>query len=120
MNQYRIAAFVLFSLFFAPFIWGQKTLTYNLSVTSPCSTLGVPKQSLSLQVFPNPSNSYIEVISSVYPVIVNLLDIQGRIVLTEQLNQEKSLIQTEGFPKGIYFLNINNEDFVGSIKFTLH
>lgn len=120
MNQYRIAAFVLFSLFFSPLIWSQKTISYNLSVASPCTTLNVPKQSLLFQVYPNPSNNFIEIVSFILPLQIELLDIQGRVVLRDALKQEKTLIQTENFPKGIYFLSLKNEQVEESIKLTLH
>lgn len=84
---------------------------------NPAPRFGTELTNYNLSVFPNPSTGLFNVeidalISELYTV--NVIDLQGRIVMTQNFDAEKGLqqfnIDMSGQPKGIYMLTVSNKD----------
>ncbi|BDD05310.1 T9SS-dependent choice-of-anchor J family protein [Aureibacter tunicatorum] len=66
----------------------------------------------SLRIYPNPVENgiiYLDGIDSGKTIIVNIFDEQGRLVISNEVNESNSKISVEELPSGIYFAEISNQ-----------
>ena len=89
-------------------------VTLDLTINSSSEINTFAKQ-YEIQVFPNPTNDVLNVSLDKYKIKeVSLLDIQGRVILTQSNLLDKNRIDLSNFVAGIYFLNITT--FEGTIN----
>ena len=65
------------------------------------------KSNASIGIQPNPVNDFVSITiyaNTSYPLVWQLFDIQGYSLLNGKLNSDKSIINVESLPNGIYFL----------------
>ncbi|MCO5259264.1 MAG: T9SS type A sorting domain-containing protein [Crocinitomicaceae bacterium] len=67
------------------------------------------------QIYPNPFNDYIVVESNIDDVLI-IKNIEGRIVLKQNVNKGKQQINTSTLNKGMYFIQLEKQSFTE--KFT--
>ena len=71
---------------------------------------------IALQVFPNPAtdNISIEILQN---ATLDIIDIQGRLILKQPLQQGKTDINISGLAQGIYILKLSNENTTETTRF---
>ncbi|RZJ67843.1 MAG: T9SS type A sorting domain-containing protein [Flavobacterium sp.] len=73
------------------------------------SSLEAPQFSVStVQLFPNPTNGFVNVSASSEISAINIFDISGRLVKTLAANSSEIQIDLNGFTSGIYLLDIKS------------
>jgi hypothetical protein len=77
-------------------------------------TVGPNQQSLSIKVFPNPTDKDITVQINGFELLsetplLTMSDVNGKIVLTRQLNSNNSLIDLSELTRVTYYLYVNTE-----------
>ena len=63
----------------------------------------------SLRVCPNPATDYIDVFVNQEYGQSEIIDLNGKVVMTVQLKNEVNRISISGLPKGVYMLRANGE-----------
>ena len=63
----------------------------------------------SLRVCPNPATDYIDVFVNQKDSQSEIIDLNGKVVMTVQLNDEVNRISISDLPKGMYMLRVNGE-----------
>lgn len=76
--------------------------------------VGPNQQSLSIKVYPNPTDKDITVLVNGYEILtekplLTMSDATGKTVLTRQLNSNNSLIDLSELTRGTYYLYVNTE-----------
>lgn len=89
--------------------------TAQLKTLMGCSTTGVDQKNLdnAFKMYPNPSSNsfHIDYAGVNGEAVVNVYDINGRLVLTQNMNG-KTIIDASSLNNGIYNVNITNIDGV--------
>ena len=104
----------------------SEQLTFNTNMPASRSSFTVPvlinpvlsgldpnKTGEPIQVFPNPFDDQIFINTNAsQDLTIRIYNSQGRVVLRQNLSKgtQNSVLNTEGFPKGFYFLEIRNEN----------
>lgn len=72
----------------------------------------IEPNSLSLQIIPNPSNGIFQICLAKTPINTSLsiITIEGKTILTKELNEKTSLLDARSLNKGIYFIRIKNSE----------
>lgn len=74
-------------------------------------------ENYSLQVLPNPTLGLITIEhQSTKEATLNIIDVNGKLLLTKQLNEPILNIDISDYPSGIYFLKVHHENHVISRK----
>lgn len=68
-------------------------------------------------VFPNPSNNFIDIETTLTDYSLSVFDIMGKLIFTENSSQNKTRINISNFSNGIYFLQLSSGDKIISKKF---
>jgi hypothetical protein len=87
-----------------------------------CSTTGIETESnVSIQLFPNPADQFITVVTDFTDLNYNLIitDIFGREIKNEQVNNKNFTIETQSFSEGIYLIKIVNGKNSSTRKFVI-
>jgi hypothetical protein len=64
-----------------------------------------------LQIFPNPATDMINIeFTKAFDGIAELLDLSGRIFISEKINREKSIINIKNLSAGMFILEIKNKE----------
>lgn len=73
---------------------------------------------IKLEAFPNPTEGYTQiVINHQYSEgVVNVFDLNGRLLHTEPLKHDMVAVNLEGYAAGAYVINIKTDVFNGSVK----
>ncbi len=79
-----------------------------------------PLRTLEWQVFPVPFGPYLELISDHRAVAVEMIDMLGRLVVSEDMNGYRSRISTAHLPSGRYMVRLILEDGSSATKFVSH
>ena len=74
--------------------------------------ISVQGNDLLIDITPNPFNNVIEINSNGHLVNVEVIDITGKIVITETINGSKTSLNTASLNNGVYFVRINNGESV--------
>ncbi len=70
-----------------------------------------------IKIYPNPATSQIHVNTpGLTDFTLNIKKINGKTILTKHCNQEQNILNMEGIPKGIYLLQISNENMIETKK----
>ena len=84
---------------------------------TPATPSGINENNITFAVYPNPANNVIN-ISNVAPksniVITNTI---GAVVYSLEANNTTEIINVENLAKGVYFISINNNNEVSTVKF---
>lgn len=76
------------------------------------NVISVQGNDLIIDITPNPFNNVIEINSNGNLVTAEVLDITGKVVITETINGNKTTLNTTGLNNGVYFVRINNGENV--------
>jgi len=70
-----------------------------------------PKLNAQKKVFivPNPNSSFVDIINTDEDIIIQLLNVAGRLMLSKNETAEKTQLDVAPFPPGFYFIKIGNE-----------
>jgi len=73
---------------------------------------------IKLEAFPNPTEGYTQiVINHQYKEgVVNVFDLNGRLLYTEPLKHDMVAVNLSGYSSGVYVINIKTDVFNGSVK----
>jgi hypothetical protein len=76
---------------------------------SDCASLSDEMEKYNISLYPNPTSqiSYLTVDASLIGYDYVLYDQTGKIVSSEQLKSERTILDLSELAKGMYFLNIN-------------
>lgn len=79
-------------------------------VVDPCSGVFEQVTSGNTSVFPNPFSATITIVRTAEDAaVVNIYDMQGRIVLSQQITGKRADIDTATLPAGMYSLQVNGK-----------
>ena len=81
---------------------GQQQTMYDPDPTGSF----IIEESVELDLYPNPAQDHITLISSEPTVSVSFIDSRGALVKTLDLNQSNPQIDLFGLERGIYYLNV--------------
>jgi len=81
------------------------TDTVNITVTGCVGVEEFNVRDLKFNVFPNPANERIIIETNILDSHMKVLDLLGRVIVSERIVQPKTEIETENLPSGIYYLN---------------
>jgi Secretion system C-terminal sorting domain len=70
----------------------------------------------TVKLNPNPASSTITLETQSFPANFSIIDIEGRIILQEIINQEKHYIDIAALSPGIYFIQLQNQNGTASKK----
>lgn len=74
--------------------------------TSPTTGIMQHEENISLNVYPNPSSSFVNFVSENHSIAaIKVYDLTGKLVETVTLNDGKTKLDVSGYNKGIYFYN---------------
>lgn len=71
----------------------------------------------SILIYPNPSNNFIDIETTLADYALSVFDIMGKLIFTENVSQNKTRIDISNFSNGIYFLQLASGDKIISKKF---
>ena len=75
----------------------------------------------SVEMFPNPSNGSVNLITRLDNTIITVSDITGKLIMSETaLSAGKTVIELEDLPNGIYSVRFQHEDGVSTKKLVLN
>lgn len=85
----------------------------NIARLDPTATIIVSTEELVknelVKVFPNPAGNVLNITGSAPQFKLQLTDITGKIIYAETVNSNNSSINVSSYPKGMYFLQIDNK-----------
>jgi len=71
-----------------------------------------------IRIYPNPAEDYLNIEMEEIPNLVEVINMTGKIILTEKMNSEKFGLDVSHLSKGIYFIRFVFEDgSMGATKF---
>lgn len=89
---------------------GFQQSTYVITAVQQFALNGI-----TVKAFPNPTTNFINV--SIETTVINggvyvleLFDAQGKLLLTDKLNEKQGQLDMSGFIKGTYLLSVSNQD----------
>ena len=89
------------------------TVESKMVTTLNDNTSTIDIETSQLKIFPVPASEWITIIGNQVIGEWKIMDIQGRVVLSNYTNQQQIKIETDMLDQGVYFLNTNS----GSTKF---
>jgi hypothetical protein len=63
-----------------------------------------------IQLFPNPAQSYFEILSKKDIISIEICNVLGAIIYNQSINNKSARIDTEQLVKGIYFIKLNTKE----------
>ena len=96
---------------------GSNTLSQGFIQGSP-QGIGINEdfiKNVDISIFPNPTKNQITVSCKKAPVIIEIIDLQGRKLYTKQYPQQTEILNVENLQRGIYLLRMV---FKGNIPIT--
>ena len=70
----------------------------------------IENKSLELLVFPNPTSNFINLESNLLIEEYKLIDISGRVLQSEKLNDYNTILDVSSYSDGIYFIDLKSKD----------
>ena len=84
-------------------------VTFNGSVSGVAT--GIKSlNSESFSIYPNPNDGYFTIKSPVFPAKVNVFDINGKLVISQNISSMETMIDLSKVVNGVYQLNIITEE----------
>ena len=91
-------------------VYVDSTTYYSTNCGNDCSLLGIDNSTINkFNVYPNPTNDYTQIEISHYPATLCLLDMNGKIVYEDIIQQSSYQLNVSTIEKGIYLLRVGNE-----------
>lgn len=88
---------------------GSFTADCEVTVTNSVSGVKSKVTTNSISIFPNPTNSILNIVIEEYEnTVANIVDITGRLLISEQLNATKNSISLSSLKQGIYMLYLKD------------
>ena len=85
--------------------------TFTITVDEECDYLGVNDEIFAhISIYPNPTTNSVNLTNLDKEFNAEIVDLNGRVVLTKTLNANNSTISLEKFESGIYALRIFNNE----------
>lgn len=85
----------------------------SIQVGQPVLSLNESEMNAKIQIFPNPMSTNVKIdFQDLAEVNVDVLDVNGRMLLTQKLNYNSNSINTENLSTGIYIFKINSNQGV--------
>ena len=84
-------------------------VSFSMNCFNPCSATNINEIDIISNIYPNPANDYTQIEISHYPTPLCLLDMNGKIVYEDVIQQSSYQLNVSTFEKGIYLLRIGNE-----------
>lgn len=87
-------------------------------VVSPCTGVNnVTADQLKITVYPNPSNGvFIVDAMDLYINSIDVIDLNGKLILTKTINDTKATLDIQNFANGTYFIKINSTNGIQNLK----
>jgi hypothetical protein len=90
-----------------------------------CTMIGTIADQLQLQLYPDPAESYVNIISNEFfkNETIEFFDVTGRCKLKVKLADQKQIVQLSGLNSGVYFYRIKNsrnKTFSGKLMISRH
>ena len=99
---------------------GEVAFSYTIG---DCATLGVDNiaEKTILKVYPNPATDKINIdfnkISSKQNPVVYVYDLQGQLLIQQQITQERTVLNISKLVKGMYVVKVINDNNTSVSKF---
>jgi hypothetical protein len=85
-------------------------VTFKVKVTKVVGFDNIKNTGL-FEIYPNPASNYVTINSSEAIGSIELLDITGKVLISETIQSNTFTINVESYTKGIYFIKMTNTDF---------
>jgi fibronectin type 3 domain-containing protein len=99
------------------------TATCSTSLITGLNSIKTEEVSGNIQLYPNPSTngSFNLVLSdeTEYPVVMQIISLNGQMVMTKKLTGQFNLVTTSGLRNGVYFLLISRNNIVEKMQFQI-
>ncbi|MDB5282648.1 MAG: leucyl aminopeptidase, partial [Bacteroidota bacterium] len=96
---------------------------YNSNIlacrTEALDIISLQNDLLSVNVFPNPAIDQLIVEAGDNIQTLEMVDIEGRLVLQRAVNEKKAAINTASFARGVYLLKVKSADKTAVKKIVL-
>ncbi|HTL80088.1 MAG TPA: T9SS type A sorting domain-containing protein [Bacteroidia bacterium] len=79
-----------------------------------------PNENSTLHIFPDPSDGIFYCNEFFHSANLEIHDVAGKLLLTEELHEEKPVIDLSAYESGIYFLTISEEGRTYNAKLVVH
>ena len=90
------------------------SMFYSDSISANCSTpmsvIEAEHNKELFKVYPNPVNDFLAIIGVVGNYEINVIDITGKIITTNEMLEGNKIINVSNFTKGIYLIQIINQE----------
>lgn len=73
-----------------------------------------------LNVFPNPANNFVTITNLPANSIIRLTDVSGKLIYTSKVADEQTVIGTENFGSGVYFISVESNGNVVNRKLVIN
>jgi hypothetical protein len=91
---------------------GCGDVTQVITVVSNCAMGNEEFGINEIKVFPNPTNSTININGNSSIKTIELYDIQGRVLVTKEVNANQTNLDISGYTNGVYFVKITTDNGV--------
>jgi len=91
--------------------WIPEQTDAQIRIITSALSVNVPSVDLNniIDVYPNPTSDMVNIyIDKFENAVINVYDIQGKVVKTINVNNSNTLINTSEWNKGLYFVQISN------------
>jgi Secretion system C-terminal sorting domain len=96
----------------------QPNAVFLAVVVTPCSLLGVNHNELdvNLRIYPNPVINTLSIEAKVTILKIELIDINGRVILSQSVNNNATNVNLESISSGVYLLKANTNEGTSTQK----
>jgi hypothetical protein len=63
----------------------------------------------SIQIYPNPASSTVNINVNINIKTIELIDVQGRILVSKTVNESQFILDVSDYAKGIYYVKVNTD-----------
>ncbi len=90
---------------------GDNTIRYKSNEPTEQNLKGKSTKITAFKVFPNPTTDFINILAPEAEKIqlVEIIDAQGKAILTENTLVESYMLSVQSWPKGVYWMRINQQ-----------
>jgi hypothetical protein len=75
-----------------------------------CPSIGIVENAIDLDVFPNPANDKLTVSSTEKINSIEIISMNGLVVLQKSINQSSAILNVENLKSGTYFVKVITDD----------
>lgn len=103
--------------------YGQPRTRFEYSYLEPANCEILSAQLASFNLFPNPANQVLNVVSDQFlrsTFSISIIDVYGKVIYQQQNDRNPNqLVSINSIPNGVYFLQLNSQDKVLSKSFII-